>query len=90
MADTIKSSNDLSIGLDYMEENAETGITSAKTIYLKVPNPKVNLTENEIRTATQTFIEQNIIKDPTGTPFSASAIGTAYTTKETKIDIDLN
>ncbi len=88
MADSITSSSELAIGLDYtITENEQT---KNRTTYLKVPNPKTNLTESEIKTAMNTFINQQIILDPDGKAFSTTSVGTAYTQNETKIDIDLN
>ena len=88
MADSITSSSELAVGLDYTI--TEDGQTKERTTYLKVPNPKANLTESQIKTAMNTFINQQIILDPDGKPFSETSIGTAYTQNETKIDIDLN
>ena len=87
MADSIKSSNELNIGLDYLDVGE---VTTTKTVYVKVPNPKANLTGTEIRNAAESFINQQIVKDPQGEPFSTTSIATAYTVREQKIDIDLN
>lgn len=84
MADTITSSRELDIGLDY-DDNGTT-----RTVYLKIPNPKANLTETTIRTQTTTFINAGIVKDPNDEAFSSTSIGTAYTVDETKINIDLD
>lgn len=88
MADTIKSSNELNIGLDYIDHGNETETT--RTIYIKVPNPRANLTGTEIRNAATTFVNQQIVKDPEGNAFSTTSIAEAYTVREQKIDIDLN
>lgn len=85
MADTITSSQEIAIGLDYT--NIEG---NQRTIYLKLPNPKAGLTESQIRTQMTTFINSQIVLDPTGEPFSTTSIGTAYTLTENKIDIDLD
>ena len=84
MADTIKSSSELAVGLDY------TDVDKEKTVYLKIPNPSSGLTESTIRTQVGTFINQNIVKSPAGTEFSTTSIGTAYTLDEEKIDIDID
>ena len=84
MADTIKSSNDLSVGLEYTDTDNKT-----KTIYLKVPNPRSNITESEIRTAMNTFINQQIVKDPEGQAFSTTSVSTAYTVNEQKVSLDV-
>ena len=88
MADSITSSAELSVGLDYTITEGEQ--TKNRTTYLKIPNPKANLTESEIKTAMNTFINQQIILDPEGQAFSTTSVGTAYTQYDTKIDIDLN
>lgn len=88
MADSITSSTELAIGLDYIAPSTTGGVT--KTIYLKLPNPKAGLTESQIRTQMTTFINSQIILDPEGEPFSTTSIGTAYTLKEDKINIDLD
>lgn len=85
MADSIKSSFELSVGLDYLTDDAKE-----KTVFIKLPNPKTTLTESEIRTAVGTFINSQIVFDPAGNAFSTSSIATAYTTAEEKIDIDID
>lgn len=85
MADSIKSSFELSVGLDYLNSDNKD-----KTVFIKIPNPKSNLTESEIRTAVGTFINSQIVFDPMGNAFSTSSIATAYTTNEEKIDIDID
>lgn len=84
MADTITSTHELDIGLDYIDDGKE------KTVYIKIPNPKATLTESTIRTQMTTFINAGIVKDPNNEPLSSTSIGTAYTVDETKIDIDLD
>ena len=84
MADTVKSSNDLSVGLEYTDTDNKT-----KTIYLKVPNPRNNITETEIRNAMNTFINAQIVKDPEGQAFSTTSVSTAYTVNEQKISLDV-
>lgn len=86
MADTIKSTHELDVGLDYYD--ALSG--KEKTAYIKIPNPKANLTESTIRTQMTTFINAGIIRDPNDEPLSSTSIGTAFTVDETKIDIDLD
>lgn len=88
MADSISSSSELAVGLDYTKD--EEGVLKNRTVFLKIPNPKSNLTESQIKTAMNTFINQQIILDPDGKAFSTTSVGTAYTQNETKIDIDLN
>lgn len=83
MADSITSGSTLNIGLEYDDEG------TTKTIYIKLPNPKDNLTESEIRTQTNAFINEQVVLDPNGNPFSTSSVATAYTLAETKYKIDL-
>lgn len=84
MSDTVKSSNDLSVGLEYTDTDNKT-----KTIYLKVPNPRNNITETEIRNAMNTFINAQIVKDPEGQAFSTTSVSTAYTVNEQKVSLDV-
>ncbi len=83
MADTIKSSSELAVGLDYTDGE------KTKTIFLKIPNPVPNPTESIIKTQVGNFIAQQIVNSPSGEQFSATSIGTAYTLDEEKIDIDI-
>lgn len=89
MADSITSSFELSVGLDYVTGDGKGGI-GTRTVYLKVPNPKANLTESEIKTAVGTFINQKIVTDEEGHDFSTTSIATAFTTSEEKINIDID
>ena len=89
MADSISSSYDLSVGLDYITGDGKGGV-GTKTAYLKIPNPKANLTESAIKTAVGNFINTNIVTDEEGNAFSTSSIATAFTTAEEKINIDID
>ena len=84
MADTIKTDNSLNIGLEYTDADNKT-----KTIYLKTPNPRNNITETEIRNAMNTFINAQIVLDPEGNPFSTTSVSTAYTLNEQKVSLDV-
>lgn len=83
MSDTITSGRTLNVGLDYVDDT--TGKT--RTIYIKLPNPKDDLTESTIRNQMNYFTE--VILDPNGNEFSTTSVGTAYTLNETKYKIDL-
>lgn len=90
MADKITTENILAIGFEYTD--SETA--KAKTVYLKVPNPKNNLTEQEIKDTARGLISDNsthpILLTPQGEPFdSATAIATAYTEITTKRELDI-
>lgn len=93
MADSITSSYELSVGLDYLGWEKQSGTSErkqvTKTAYIKIPNPRANLTESEIKTAVGSFINAQIVFDPEQNPFSTSSIATAFTTSEEKINIDI-
>jgi len=87
MAQTTTTTNTLGVGLEYNDSTAQR----IKTAYLKIPNPKNNITEQEIRTAVLTLIsgEEPVLKDTFGNAFdTATAIATAYTETQEVIDID--
>lgn len=88
MADRIETSSTLSIGIKntngYDEENP------AKIQYIKVPNPKVDLTEEQIKTAAQTGITNRIYIDDKGVVYASdSKIVTAYTEYQTITVVDI-
>ena len=88
MADTITTSSYLSIGIKntngYDEENP------AKMQYIKLPNPKVGLTEQQIKTAVQPGIEAQIYIDDKGVVYASdSKIVTAYTDYQTVTSVDI-
>jgi len=85
MADSISSSNSLNVTMEYTD--IETG--KNKNIILKVPNPRKNITETEIKTAMNTFINAQVVKDPCGNPFSTTSVTTASTVVENKITLDV-
>lgn len=86
MADSISTGLSLNVGLSYSDP--ETGAN--KLAYLSIPNPKSNLTENEIRAGVSPLITNNIIMDKHGRNFSETAITTAYTEATEKIEIDID
>lgn len=88
MADTITSGTILAVGLEYTDINT----AKIRTTYLKVPSPKNNLTESQIKAAVSQLItgEEPILKDTYGNAFSESAIATAYTESTEEIDIDID
>ena len=85
MADSITNDKYLSMSLEYTD--VETN--KAKSLAIKVPNPKNNITETEIKTAMNTFINQQIILDPYGNAFSTTSLTTASTVNEQKIKLDV-
>lgn len=78
MADKVTITKTLGIGYEYLDSETQ----KTKTVYLKVPNPKDNLTESQIKTAALNFIngEDPIFLPPNSSePFdTATAIATAY------------
>lgn len=90
MADTIKSSAELSVGVEYRDSK-----DAKKTAYFKIPNYKANLTEQNIRDSVGAAINTGVflINDITGhnpETISADQIYTAFTTNETINDIDID
>jgi len=89
MARTTTTTDTLGIGLE--DSEIGSGTTRAKTIYLKIPNPKADLTESQIKQAVQTLIsgENPILLDTYGEPYnSATAIVAAYTETQEIISLD--
>ena len=85
MADSVTTDNYLSMSLEY----TDVGTNKAKTLAIKVPNPKNNITETQIKTAMNTFINQQIILDPFGNAFTTDSLTTASTVSEQKIKLDV-
>ena len=88
MSDKVTTSDILGVGLEYMD----TETLKAKTTYLKIPNPKDNLTESQIKTAVTNLIsgENPILLTTQGETFdSATAITTAYRETQEIIEIDI-
>lgn len=86
MADTVKTTDTLNVGLTYIESDT----AKEKTVYLKLPNPKNTLNEQTIKTAVNGLISPAILMTPDGQPFnSATAITTAYREEQETIDLDL-
>lgn len=86
MADKNTEQRILAIGLEYEKDGAN------KTAYIKIPNPRNNLTEQQIKEATQKLLDgaEPILRSTTGAPLdSSTAIVTAYTeyVKTTEYDI---
>jgi len=79
LADKVTVTKTLGIGYEYLDSETQ----KTKTVYLKVPNPKDNLTESQIKTAALNFItgEDPVFLPPENAegPFeTATAIATAY------------
>lgn len=93
MADKIVTTNTLAVGVRYMTEKG-----TLKTIYAKIPNPKNNLTEQQIRAATEPLLAQQSgqvgafwTNPETGTDFDTDAtVHTAYTESQSETTLDLS
>lgn len=85
MADTIKSSSVLNIGLEYIYETDK----DSRLTYITVPSPRNNLTEQTIKNAVSSFLNSGLIIDANDSVVSASAITTAYTQKQTVEAVDI-
>lgn len=86
MADTVSASNNLSVGIEYI--NSEDG--AKKTGYIKIPNPKSNLTEQQIKNQVGAVITNNVLIDEYDEPVTdTSKILTAYTTAQTIRNLDI-
>lgn len=99
MADKITETRILAIGVKFISEvDPDTGIAKYKTNYVKLPNPKNNLSAQEIKNATEPLL---VTQEGNTTPFwtdprtaeamSDASIATAYTeyTKVTEFDLGL-
>lgn len=87
MADKITEGTVLAIGLEYESLENKT-----KTAYIKIPNPRNGLTEQQIRDTAQQLIsgEGAILRDAEGDPYdSATAIVTAYKEYTKTIEYDI-
>lgn len=92
MADKITEGNSLAIGLTYDYTNPDDQVIKTRNTYIKVPNPRSGLTEQQIRTVAAQLIAEDggIIRNAEGGTYdSSTAIFTAYTEYEKKIEYDL-
>ena len=87
MADTVKTSEILSIGVEY-DKNAAV----KKTTTIKIPNYKPTITEQQIKNV---FANQNVLVVPDGTnewnpvAITSDDILTAATTNQTITNLDI-
>ncbi len=85
MADKVTVTNILAVGIEYPDP--ETGAT--KTAYIKLPKPKSNLTEQQIKTNVLPLI-RDVLNDVHNNGFdTATAIATAYTEDQTTTELDI-
>lgn len=88
MADTITTTNILGVGLEYVDDETQR----TRTTYLKLPNPKSDLTEQQIKAGVLTLIDgtEPILKDINGNAFNTeTAIATSYFEDQEIIDMDI-
>lgn len=95
MADKITTTNTLAIGVEYTRTEGDKA-GQVHTIYFKLPNPKSNLTAQQIKNATENLLT---IQGNNGTPFwtdpntgeamSDAKIATAYTEIVTTRNYDI-
>lgn len=90
MADTITESKILGIGIKNKNPERYSEDDPATTQYLKIPNPKDTLTEQQIKNAVQTGLNAEIWRDNKEVTFSSdSKIVTAYTEYQTVTAVDI-
>ncbi len=84
MADKVTQSKILGVGI----QHGATDQTS-KTTYIKIPNPKENLTESVIKTAIQFYISSGILGNDEGGTLINPVIKTAYTETVETTELDI-
>ena len=87
MADTVTTARVLGIGIDWYDTSTE----KERTTYIKVPNPKNSLTEEQVRTAAGALITNGILLNDNGGSLGTDTtiVSTAYTEDQEVIDIDI-
>lgn len=85
MADKVTVTNTLSVGID--NPNYEKG--TLRTTYIKIPNPKMGLSEAQIKTAVSPLLSSAILQDERGFDISTTAIATAYTETQEVVELDI-
>ncbi len=95
MANKITETTTLNIGVEYTRVSGDKA-GSKRNVYFKLTNPKDNLTEEQIKAATENLLTTQsgdttpFWTDPdTGEALSDAKIFTAYTEYEKKIDIEI-
>lgn len=88
MADRETLSKTLAVGIK--NTNGYTEDNPAKVQYIKIPNPKDVLTEQQIKTAVQTGLTAELYIDDKGVVYASdSKIVTAYTDYQTVLAVDI-
>lgn len=78
------------VGVGIRNTNGYDEENPAKIQYIKVPNPKDNLTEQQIKSAVQTGLTAQIYLDDKGVVYASdSKIVTAYTDFQTVLAVDI-
>lgn len=97
MADKVTSTNTLAVGIEYDDNTKSTG---KATKYVKLPNPKSNLSESQIKTVFEPLIVTRTVDDVPQYFFGSNSTGalddynpivkTAYTEAVETIELDLD
>lgn len=88
MADQITETKILGVGI--RNTNGYDSDNPAKIQYIKIPNPKDALTEQQIKTAVQVGLTAELYIDNEGQTYSSdSKIVTAYTEYQTVTAVDI-
>lgn len=88
MADKYTETKILGIGI--RNKNGYDEDNPAKTQYIKIPNPKDTLTEQQIKTAVQVGLTAELYIDDKGQTYSSdSKIVTAYTEYQSITAVDI-
>lgn len=93
MADKVTTTYTLAIGIEYIDSSTE----KAKTVYLKIPNPRSGLTENTIKNTMAQLLPSNptsvqpiLLRPDNGQPFNGTSdVKTAYTESQEVIEVDI-
>lgn len=80
--DTITSNSELALGYERSDGSIQ---------YIKLQNPKLNLTESAVRSAMKNLTDNAILLDSKdGSAFSESSIFTAYTEEKVTKNLDIS
>lgn len=83
MADKVTQTKTLGVGIQH------GGTTTQTTTYIKIPNPKQNLNESQIKTAVQLYISSGILGNTDGGTLINPVVKTAYTETVETTDLDI-
>lgn len=90
LADKETRTNTLVVGVQNTNAEAYDESNTAKTQYIRLPNPKTNLTEEQIKNAVQTGLTDEIWLDNKDVVYATdSKITTAYTEHQSILAVDI-